>query len=462
MKQKTIILVAALMLSVVPAKAQTLGSAYFTDDYLMRHTMNPAFGNEQDYLSMPLLGNINVRTQGNFGYDAVIKHNPRPNGEKTMTSFLNPYIDSATALEGFSEGENRIVGNVGITLLSAGFKAWGGYNTVELNAKGSFGASLPYELFEFAKNTGNRFYDIGEINAGALAYAELAFGHSRQLTEKLRAGAKLKVLFGIGRADMKMEHVTAQLADANSWIVSANATSDFSMRDLSYKQNQKEYNQRPGSYSYVDGVDVDGVGISGFGLAVDLGGSYRLNNDWSFSAAVLDLGFISWSNDIRARNTSGQFTFSGFHDVDVVRHGGLHDAIDPYADQVADFIHLQNEGDQGGRTTGVGMTINIGADYCLPVYRKLSFGLLANSCFQGDYSWTEARFSANWNPLCWLNGGISMGYGSFGVSAGWIVNVHPKGFNFFIGMDHLLGKLSKEFIPLSSKASLNMGVNFPF
>ena len=460
MKQKTCILVAALMLSVVPAKAQMLGSAYFTDDYLMRHTMNPAFGNEQDYLSVPLLGNINVRTQGNFGYDAVIKHNPRPNGDKTMTSFLNPYIDSATALEGFSEGENRVVGNVGITLLSAGFKAWGGYSTIELNTKGSLGASLPYELFEFAKNTGNRFYDIGEINAGALAYTELAFGHSRQLTEKLRAGAKLKVLFGIGRADLKMEQVTAQLADANSWIVSANATSDFSMRNLSYKQNQKEYNQRPGSYTYVDGVDVDGVGISGFGLAVDLGGSFKLNNDWSFSAAVLDLGFISWSNDIRARNTSGQFTFSGFHDVDVARHGGLHDAIDPYADQVADFIHLQNEGDQGGRTTGIGMTINVGADYRLPVYRKLSFGLLANSHLQGDYSWTEARLSANWNPLRWLNSGISMGYGSFGVSAGWIINVHPKRFNFFIGMDHLFGKFSKELIPLNSKASLSMGINF--
>ncbi len=460
MKQKTIILVAALMLSVVPAKAQTLGSAYFTDDCLMRHTMNPAFGNEQDYLSMPLLGNINVRTQGNFGYDAVIKHNPRPNGEKTMTSFLNPYIDSATALEGFSEGENRVVGNVGITLMSAGFKAWGGYSTIELNTKGSLGASLPYELFEFAKNTGNRFYDIGEINAGALAYTELAFGHSRQLTEKFRAGAKLKVLFGIGHADLKMEQVTAQLADANSWIVSANATSDFSMRNLSYKQNQKEYNQRPGSYTYVDGVDVDGVGISGFGLAVDLGGSFKLNNDWSFSAAVLDLGFISWSNDIRARNTSGQFTFSGFHDVDVARHGGLHDAIDPYADQVADFIHLQNEGDQGGRTTGIGMTINVGADYRLPVYRKLSFGLLANSHLQGDYSWTEARLSANWNPLRWLNGGISMGYGSFGASAGWIINVHSKSFNIFIGMDHLFGKFSKELIPLNSKASLSMGINF--
>lgn len=63
MKQKKIILVATLMLSVVTATAQSLNSAYFTDGYNFRHTMNPAYGNDQSYVSIPALGNINVRTQ---------------------------------------------------------------------------------------------------------------------------------------------------------------------------------------------------------------------------------------------------------------------------------------------------------------------------------------------------------------------------------------------------------------
>ena len=42
---------------------------------------------------------------------------------------------------------------------------------------------------------------------------------------------------------------------------------------------------------------------------------------------------------------------------------------------------------------------------------------------------------------------------------GWIVNFHPKGMNLFVGMDHLLGKQSKEGIPLSSNASINVGFN---
>ena len=461
MKQKKIILVATLMLSVVTATAQSLNSAYFTDGYNFRHTMNPAYGNDQSYVSIPALGNINVRTQGNFGYDAIIKNNPNPYGNKTMTTFLNPYIDASTALEAFASGNNRVVGSVGITLLSAGFKAWGGYNTIEINSKTNFGVSLPYELFEFAKNTGNKNYDIGDINAGALSYVEIAFGHSRQLTDQWRAGAKLKVLLGVGRADVKMENVKAQLNDANQWLISAKAQADVSLKGFTYKQKDKEYKQKPGSYKYVNDLDVDGAGIGGFGLGIDLGATYKLNDDWNFSAALLDLGFISWSNDMQARNISDQFIFDGFHDAEVSKSSpnSFKNQGQSYSDQMAEFANLQDQGDQGGRTTGIGTTLNVGAEYTLPMYRQLSFGLLSSTRLQGEYSWTEARLSANWEPLNWLDGGMSLGVGSFGASAGWLVNIHPKGFNFFIGMDHILGKQSKEFIPLSSKASVNLGMN---
>ena len=461
MKQKKIILVATLMLSVVTATAQSLNSAYFTDDYKYRHTMNPAFGNDQSYVSIPALGNINVRTQGNFGYDAIIKTNPRPNGNKTMTTFLNPYIDASTALDGFNSGNNRVIGNIGVTLLSAGFKGWGGYNTIEINSKTNFGVSLPYELFEFAKNTGNKNYDIGDINVGVMSYAEIALGHSRQLTDQLRAGAKLKVLLGIGRADVKMENVKAELSDANTWLISANAQADVSMKGFTYKQKEKEYKQKPGSYKYVNDVDVSGAGIGGFGLGIDLGASYKLNDDWSFSAALLDLGFISWSNDVQARNLNDKFEFEGFYDTEVSKSSdkSFQKKGDKYSDQMAEFANLQDQGDQGGRTTGIGTTLNVGAEYTLPMYRQLSFGLLSSTRFQGDYSWTEARLSANWEPLRWLDGGMSLGVGTFGASAGWLINIHPKGFNFFVGMDHILGKQSKEGIPLSSKASVNLGMN---
>lgn len=446
------------------AAAQTINSAYFTEDYKFRHMLNPAFGNEQNYVSIPALGNISVNTHGNFGYRDVIMSNPMyPSlSDKKMTTFLNPYISAEDALSGFSTGNNRITGDVSLTILSAGFKAFGGYNTIEINSRTTTGVSLPYELFEFAKNTGNHSYDIGDINAHAQSFAEIAFGHSRQINDKLRLGAKLKVLVGLGRADVKMRNMKADLTAEDKWTITGEATADVSMKGFSYVSEEKKYNiEGSGTYERVNDVDLDGVGVGGFGMAVDLGGVYEINEYWTVSASVLDLGFISWTNDMLAENRSKSFVFNGFHDVSVTSDRGeeIDTKVDRYGDQLADFANLTDMGDKGGRSTGIGATINVGAEYTLPVYRKVSFGALCTSRINGAYSWTEGRLSANYAPLNWLDGGVSFAVNSFTTSMGWVLNLHPKGYNLFIGMDHILGKTSKEMIPLSSNASLTLGMS---
>lgn len=455
---------AALMAVGCSAAAQTINSAYFTEDYKFRHMLNPAFGNEQNYVSIPALGNISVNTHGNFGYRDVIMSNPMyPSlSDKKMTTFLNPYISAEDALSGFSTGNNRITGDVSLTILSAGFKAFGGYNTIEINSRTTTGVSLPYELFEFAKNTGNHSYDIGDINAHAQSFAEIAFGHSRQINDKLRLGAKLKVLVGLGRADVKMRNMKADLTAEDKWTITGETTADVSMKGFSYVSEEKKYNiEGSGTYERVNDVDLDGVGVGGFGMAIDLGGVYEINEDWTVSASVLDLGFISWTNDMLAENRSKSFVFNGFHDVSVTSDRGeeIDTKVDRYGDQLADFANLTDMGDKGGRSTGIGATINVGAEYTLPVYRKVSFGALCTSRINGAYSWTEGRLSANYAPLNWLDGGVSFAVNSFTTSMGWVLNLHPKGYNFFIGMDHILGKTSKEMIPLSSNASLTVGMN---
>ena len=459
MKTKNKHILAAMLLSLAGTTltAQELNSAYFTDDFKYRHSMNAAYGNEQSYFSVPSLGNVNVRMMGNFGLDAVLYENKW--GGKTTTTFMNPNISTSEALGNFHSGDNKLIGNVKLTILSAGFKAFGGYNTIELNSKTNFGVVLPYELFEFAKNIGNRHYDIGSVNLNAQSYAELAFGHSRDINEKLRLGAKVKVLLGLARADVEMSNITADLS-GNDWDITGQAQADVMMKGFSFEEKTSDYKVRDGQYRHVDDIDVDGAGIGGIGLAVDLGGIYKINEDITVSAAVNDLGFISWSNDVMACNNAKSFKFSGFRDLGVHSGDGSFDEkTDAYGDQLADFANLQDQGDQGGTTKGIAATINVGGEYTLPMYRQLSFGLLSSTRLNGDYTWTEGRLSANYRPLNWLDGGISLAVGSLATSFGWVLNVHPKGFNFFVGMDHLMGKTAKQMIPLSSNASLTLGMN---
>ena len=214
----------------VAAKAQNLNSAYFVDDFKFRHSLNPAFGNEQSYFSIPALGNVNVSTQGNFGVKDVIMDNPlygQP-GQKQLTTFLNPNISVGDALGGFSTGNNKLVEDLKLSILSFGFKGFGGYNTFEINLRQTLGVSLPYEFMEFAKNVGNKEYNIGDINIGAQAFAEVALGHSRQINDKLRVGAKLKFLVGAGRADVKIQNLTANLSAPDRWTLTGNGQANVS------------------------------------------------------------------------------------------------------------------------------------------------------------------------------------------------------------------------------------------
>lgn len=453
--------------------AQGLNSGYFTDDYKFRHNMNPAFGNEQNYVSMPALGNLNVRTQGNFGLGDVLFDNPRYgiDSDKKKTTFLNPYISIDEALKGFSTGNNRINADVDITLLSAGFKGFGGYNTISIDARTNVGVALPYSLFEFAKNTGNKTYEMDDIDVHAQSFVQLAFGHSRNIGDKLRVGAKLKLLFGAARGDVKITGLRADLAGEDKWTMSGKAIANVSMKGFQYKEKEKEYKQDgKGTYRYVNDLDVDGAGIGGFGMAVDLGATYKINDDWTVSAALIDLGFIGWSNNMQAVNKQETFEFDGFHDIAVNKNdkdGNQKDNSfasqgDRYSDQLSNFANLSDDGDKGSRTSGIGATLNFGCDYTFPLYRKLHFGFLSSTRINGKYSWTEGRLSANVAPLKWIDGGVNFAVNSFTASCGWVLNVHPKGMNVFIGMDHILGKMSKEFIPLSSNASVSMGFNVAF
>lgn len=160
--------------------------------------------------------------------------------------------------------------------------------------------SLPYELFEFAKNTGNKTYNIGDINVGAKSYVELGLGHSRQINDKLRVGAKLKFLLGVASADFLFKDVKADLASNDKWIISGTATADVSMKGFTYESETAEYNDpSKGEYEKINSANVDGAGIGGFGMAIDLGGVYKINDDWTVNAAVLDLGLSTGATTCR-------------------------------------------------------------------------------------------------------------------------------------------------------------------
>lgn len=441
------------LISFASASAQHTYSGYFLDNYTYRYQMNPAFGNKDGFVSFPVLGNVNIAMRGNLHLTDVLYNV----GGKTVL-FTNPevYPNNPSAAVNKFKNVNRLETNEKFDILNIGFKAFGGYNTVSIGARVNAGVHAPKSFFRLAKEgVRNDKYSIKDLRAYGNAFAQIALNHSREIyaVEGLRVGAALKFYIGAGNLDARFKDAYLDLG-TDSWNATTNADIYASINDFKFKTKYNEQREQ----DYVSGADISYKGLNGFGIGFDLGAEYKWR-DFSFSLALLDLGFISWGKT-QVASTDGYQTFES--DAFTFDASDLGDGWDRMKDDFEKLYQLKDMGEKSSRTTGIGATLNIGVEYELPYYRPLHFGFLSSTVINGPYTWSQARFSANVAPVNWFSATANLEASTFGCGFGWMINFWTKGINFFVGMDHTMGKLAKQGVPLNSNAAVNLGINFPF
>lgn len=437
------------------AAAQNTYSGYFLDNYLYRYQMNPAYGNAQNFVGFPVTGNFNIGMQGNLHLSDVLY-----NIDGRTSLFTNPKVDAADFMSHIHD-KNRIGADFKVNILNGGWKAWGGYNTVGIAVAGNVHASLPGSLFSLLKEgVENREYDIRDLRAGASAYAEIALNHSRDITQVpgLRVGGAVKFLIGVGSVDARFDNARLVLGQ-DSWDITAAADLYANVKGLRFTHDWND-DVTP-AREYVSGAEFDGFGLNGFGLGFDLGATYQWR-DFTFSAAVLDLGFISWGESHHA-STDGTVNFQTSKYVFDVSSDDDRNAFDEMKDDLTQLYQLKDMGRTEGRTEALAATLNLGVEYELPCCRRIHLGLVNTTRIDGPFTWTEFRLGATGKPFDCLSAGINVVAGTFGIGFGWMLNLNlPKGFNLFAGMDRIPGKVARQGIPLNSNGELNFGINFPF
>ena len=472
MKQRNKIAAALLFALAAPMASMaqnTLRSAYFTEGYVYRHHMNPAFAGERNYVSLPFLGlgNLNVGLQSNLGVKDLIHKLPDGN----LTTFLNEAVDANSFLDGLKD-RNRLNLDFDMTLLSFGFHKWGGFNTFDLSIKSGTRMTLPKDLFAFAKlgMNGNTVYNLEDMGVFSNSYAELALGHSRKIMDNLTVGAKVKFLLGVYNADFHVNDMQLTLAD-DKWAVSGNGEfSTGGIVEIPTKLKEKTNDQ--GQTVQEEELDFDNIEtgdvIGGFGMAFDLGATYKVREDLEVSLALLDLGWITYKNATKATMAAEPWEFNGFTNVPFDSDKGtpqqpsIEDQIDNLEDDLEDLFQMKVKG-EGKHARALGATLNIGALYTFPFYDKLKFGFLESTRINGRYSWSEGRFSANVAPVKCFDASISYAASSFGHSFGWVLNYHSRGFSLFLGSNHQFFKVTPQFVPVgNANMNVSIGINFPF
>lgn len=449
MKRTGLILAALASCIFIQAAAQeSMKSGYFVEGYTFRHQLNPAFASSRSYFSIPVAGNANIGVNSNMGIGTFLY--PR---DGQLTTFMNSSV-SANEFLGQLKDNNKLNASVFVPFTSVGF--WGikgGFTTVEMGLKTNAMTSLPYGLFDFMKNLGAKEdYSINNIGIKASSYMEIALGHSRKVTDRLSIGAKVKFLVGVMRADAKVNDMQVHMA-ADKWSVNANGSLNMSAPMLSVPVKNG------------DEIDWDNIGMAemnsfsdvmsslfsglGYGAALDLGAAYKFDDGLldglTLSAAVLDLGFISWGTSVNAVTASEPWEFDGFEDISLEsgNENSLKEQMNSLADSFSGLLKFRKLADTKGNTDMLACTVNVGAEYEMPFYRRLSVGVLSSTRISGPYTFSEGRLSANVEPVDWFGLSTSYGISSFGSSWGAMVSFNFPGIGLFLGTDNIPTSVTK-------------------
>lgn len=389
---------------------------------------------------------------------------------------------------------NKLNVNFSTEILSAGWYKGKNFWSFNIGLRTDIGANLTKNMFTFLnemetveENWRNSNYDISGQRLNINAYTEVGLGLSRQINSRLTVGARVKALLGIGNMELKLNKVAmnanlpndAEITKWSSesyWSSMTPSQAAQAAQELKDKFNNYHANLTVGAElkssfkglelkeeegkDYVTDFDFDSgkLGIAGYGFGIDLGASYKILDNLTVSASVLDLGFISWSKSstkIASANPdpidikgSTYANMVNPNDPNTVMNAvnQLQNDAQGYMDRVTngdvldyDMLQLEVGDAKESRKSRLASTLVLGAEYGF-FNNKLAVGVLSTTRFVQPDALTELTFSANYRPKSWFN--VALSYSAI-QSAGKSFGLGLKLGPVFVGTDYMfLGKNS--------------------
>ena len=473
-----------MLVCTLSANAQFLRTSYFMEGTHYRQQINPALTPTKGYFNLPVIGAVNATVGStSLGYQDIIDIIDDGDDFYTKPDFMNRLKDN-----------NKLNVNFSTEILSAGWYKGKNFWSFNIGLRTDIGANLTKNMFTFLnemetveENWRNSNYDISGQRLNINAYTEVGLGLSRQINSRLTVGARVKALLGIGNMELKLNKVAmnanlpndAEITKWSSesyWSSMTPSQAAQAAQELKDKFNNYHANLTVGAElkssfkglelkeeegkDYVTDFDFDSgkLGIAGYGFGIDLGASYKILDNLTVSASVLDLGFISWSKSstkIASANPdpidikgSTYANMVNPNDPNTVMNAvnQLQNDAQGYMDRVTngdvldyDMLQLEVGDAKESRKSRLASTLVLGAEYGF-FNNKLAVGVLSTTRFVQPDALTELTFSANYRPKSWFN--VALSYSAI-QSAGKSFGLGLKLGPVFVGTDYMfLGKNS--------------------
>ncbi len=372
---------------------------------------------------------------------------------------------------------NYISTDFNLSLLHAGYKYKDYYITFDLNERFEARASFPKDILVLGwEGNGKSFLgneaDLSNFGMSATYFREYAFGVTKELNDKWTVGGKAKMLFGKMNVSTKKSDLTFNTND-NDFAYTIATDMEFNMSNPFMRVDEFQYDNEGDSMAVsTTDLDPDAKSVlmnnNNFGLGVDLGATYKVNDKYSLFASVIDLGYINWKDNTSTFTNKGEFKFDGWdivpslqgNDVQYIENGDTLSATEHNTDQFVDSLTNIFDIAQNSEAYKTKLTpkIYIGGTYT--INEKINVGALVRTDIYKSKLHPSVTLSANTQFTKWFAATVTYSWinNSFAnVGFGYMLKAGPV--QFYMVTDNVLGAILPE---TARVANFRMGVNLIF
>ena len=435
--------------------SQNVRSVYFLNDWSQRCSLNASFETENGFLSFPL-GNTEFGISSNTGLSNYIY----PYNNELVT-FLHPSVDGHAFLDKL-QSDIYLNQNLNVNILSVGYHTKNAFWTFDYRLKENLNINIPQDFFRLIKlgfeHSTNQF-DLKKMSLEQSNISEFSLGYSRDINSKIRVGAKINLLCGISSERIKYNQFDILLSNDN-YEINATGESVVMSDVLTFKTDANN------NFNFADyNVNLTNQKPVGTGVSVNLGVTYQPIKNLTLSAAINDLGFLSWNAaGIKKGIASSNINFTGFSAVNL-------DSIDieGQLNQLEQGVNNLILFKKQAQTTQnifetIPCTINVSAEYSFfnSKEKDIRLGLLWNSYNSYTLHQNELMGALTVKPAQTIT--LSATYAFLRNDSnhfGFAFNYSPRWINVFFATDFLANQLSPQFLPIHQfDINFQAGISF--
>jgi len=316
------IMILILAVIITDASAQNNQVLYFMN-LPQNHQLNPAIRPSNSiYIGLPVISGINVNINNNF----INLRNVFLKGQSgdSVYSFIHRDYNADSFLAK-TKDNNYVEPESSVQLFGIGFSAGkSSYFFLDINERVEGNIVIPGDLIKFFLKGNEGFIghtiDLSSFKGDLKYYREIGLGFSKNFTDKLRIGVKGKLLFGITAATVDNHALGISVNNDLTHTLDADLNVNISGPVIAYMSSENK----------LDSLKIDKNNLKtssqilgflfdpkNFGLGLDIGATYELSDRLMISAAITDLGFINWKNDITSLQANSHLEINGLTMLDV-------------------------------------------------------------------------------------------------------------------------------------------------